>query len=287
VPPYSPVRETSIEERLQRVAYGRDIHPWLKGLGLSSGTISRLRHGHLPAPERLVPIARTERVSLSWLIDGRGPPFLVHHFQAASSLRLFLDELLVEAGVHACLVHAGEPGFCAAVFMLPAELVLGADKVLPYTVVEVVVGPFARGVLPVPERGEVYAGFGLLQVAPDVLRRLARGAMGNPELLAHIDDGAQVCAREDWEDLVDRLCARAPRAVAEPAPPAYTGQLDLALLERLEVELAELAQALAPAQRARVISLLYEHYARTGAPVDIDHLRRYVALAGGEGGPPA
>lgn len=105
--------ERSVSDRFTRVLRGRTPSRWANWLGISQGTLSRLKAGELPDPEKLTAACRAENLSLSWLLDGLGTPYLVNiaidHRDAVRSLeQLFDDEvwfvLLVTAGQAATIV---------------------------------------------------------------------------------------------------------------------------------------------------------------------------------------
>lgn len=70
--------EESVAKRLERLLDGRSPWKWAEQVRLSSGAVSRMLKGSLPDPEKLVPAIYIENLSLSWLVDGIGHPFLVH-----------------------------------------------------------------------------------------------------------------------------------------------------------------------------------------------------------------
>ena len=59
-----------------RVARGRTLTPWLATYGWSKTDVARVRKGHIPGWEKLVPVAEREGVSLSWLVSSIGPQFV-------------------------------------------------------------------------------------------------------------------------------------------------------------------------------------------------------------------
>lgn len=53
-------------------------NPWASRFGWDRGLISRVFAGkQLPGPEALAQLAAAERVNLTWLLTGEGPPYLV------------------------------------------------------------------------------------------------------------------------------------------------------------------------------------------------------------------
>lgn len=65
-------------ERMLFIADGRKPHTWGLSIGLTRGMVDGMfRRGQLPSAESLQIIATAERVNLSWLLVGEGPPYLV------------------------------------------------------------------------------------------------------------------------------------------------------------------------------------------------------------------
>jgi hypothetical protein len=62
--------------RLELVAAGRRLTPWLLSLGWKKPDVARVNKGHVPGPEKLALLAQKERVNLSWLLAGIGKPFI-------------------------------------------------------------------------------------------------------------------------------------------------------------------------------------------------------------------
>lgn len=73
--------------RLDWLAGGRKLTPWLVGLGWSNGDITRVKTGHVPGPAKLEVLVRYEGVNLSWLLAGVGTPYLIEYVPDAEALR--------------------------------------------------------------------------------------------------------------------------------------------------------------------------------------------------------
>lgn len=85
-----------MRDRIELLLAGRKINPWGLGIGLSSGTIDRIKKGKNVSMDTLMPIQYQENVSLSWLMFNKGPPFLVDHIGsdeiAAQTMDCLADE---------------------------------------------------------------------------------------------------------------------------------------------------------------------------------------------------
>lgn len=66
----------SVADRLKKVLDGRSPWIWGKRVQLNDGAIGRLLKNSLPDPERLIPAMHIENLSLNWLLDGMGSPYL-------------------------------------------------------------------------------------------------------------------------------------------------------------------------------------------------------------------
>lgn len=84
----------SVGARLQQVLGDRSAWKWARAVGLTPGTVGRMIEGHLPGAEKLIPAARMENLSLTWLCTGEGTPFLLTPIAADADARA-----LVEAAV--------------------------------------------------------------------------------------------------------------------------------------------------------------------------------------------
>lgn len=62
--------------RLEEVARGRVLTTWLRDFGWSATDVNRVRGGHVPGPDKLIPLAVRENVSLTWLLTGVGPAYV-------------------------------------------------------------------------------------------------------------------------------------------------------------------------------------------------------------------
>lgn len=83
-----------LSERLRILLRGRKKHPWAASLGISRGTADRMFRGEIPGHETLGLIMRAENISISWLTEGAGAPYLVRWFTTDEEALKYLDELL-------------------------------------------------------------------------------------------------------------------------------------------------------------------------------------------------
>lgn len=100
----------SVADRMEWLLQGRSAWKWAQSVHLSSGALSRLLVGKFPDPEKLIPACRIENLSLTWLLEGRGPPYGVatpaDDEHAAAILQQILEDepdtslLVCHAGTH-------------------------------------------------------------------------------------------------------------------------------------------------------------------------------------------
>lgn len=76
----------SFAQRLELLAAGRKLTPWLTALGWTTRDVGRARNNnHIPGPKKLLLLLQKERVNLSWLIAGVGSPHLDPALKSAES----------------------------------------------------------------------------------------------------------------------------------------------------------------------------------------------------------
>lgn len=60
------------KDRLQQLARGRTLSPWLKSLGWTNGDIARVNQGHVPGWRKILALCEREQTDLHWLMTGVG-----------------------------------------------------------------------------------------------------------------------------------------------------------------------------------------------------------------------
>lgn len=125
-------------ERLNFVLGDRKITPWGAGIGLNKGTIGRINQGHVPGHQILNLIQRVENVSIGWLVDGSGEPFLVHREDSDAAMADYLQALFDEPGWNAYLLT--DLHMPAIALLQPGEIDF-KGKSVRYQVTEIVTGP--------------------------------------------------------------------------------------------------------------------------------------------------
>ena len=169
-------------ERMEYLLGNRKKHPWGKSLGLSHGLVARLFDGELPASEKLIPICKAENVSLTWLIEGSGETYMVHHSftdeETAETLSNYIDDEKWEVLVLKNHIYP------AIILTLPTTMLVG-KKHIDYTAIEIIAGPINTETLHILKSTHCSVS----EISPDdfTMRRLYAGKMSNQEIFG--DDG--------------------------------------------------------------------------------------------------
>ena len=136
--------KNEFKQRLEWMLAGRKVTPWAKEMGLTSGTMGRLSKGEVPGPEILTAIMRRENVSISWLVDGKGLPFIVDTHFTDDSLLTMLRMHAADAPYSVCFTLNADRGMAVFIFSQPASYYIKKGKPLEYRQIEVVIGPYTQ-----------------------------------------------------------------------------------------------------------------------------------------------
>lgn len=106
----------TISDRLRKVL-GEERSPWkwAEQVLLSAGAIGRLLKDGVPDPAKLVPAIRVENLSLTWLLDGEGAPFIVAAPPTDRAAAELLATVLDDEPESAVLIAWCEQGFTVVV----------------------------------------------------------------------------------------------------------------------------------------------------------------------------
>lgn len=80
------------QSAIAQVLHGRAPYPWGQALGLSHSQINNMTRGIVPKGATLGMICETERASGTWLLTGRGAPFLVDRFPDREAFQAWLED---------------------------------------------------------------------------------------------------------------------------------------------------------------------------------------------------
>ncbi len=132
-------KDCNFQSRLAFVLKGRDEYPWAESVGIPSGSVDRMLKGKIPGPDILRLVMLAENVSLSWLVEGVGPPYIVRGFATDEACRAHFEEQLTEPGWH---VHLLTDGGRVRVLVLHGSALVRyrGKKDVPYTELDVIAG---------------------------------------------------------------------------------------------------------------------------------------------------
>lgn len=165
----------TFKTRLDAVLHGRRLNPWCKAHGLSKGTAGRMIEGQTPGPEILSLIMRIENVSITWLLEGIGAPFLVSEY--TDGYADILQEWLDYGGRPAYIVTDRHDA--AVILVQPAQHEY-RGKTIDYSAIQITHGNIKASEIDVINRfPEIY----LKPVSSAVLDAIKRGDMGTWQLL--------------------------------------------------------------------------------------------------------
>jgi hypothetical protein len=229
---------SGISGRFRELLRGRTATPWANWLGISQGTLSRLKKGELPDPEKLTAVCRAENLSLTWLLDGLGSPYLVHHVVDEEDAERAVDQLLADEPWLMLLVVCEAR---ALVVLHQAASIEIKNARCDYMAVEVITGCYdAHSIAAAFDRASAMQ---VLEVDDMQWWRLATGYMSATELFGWPGEPGGLAAAAEGYAPVDH--ERGLLAVAESAPSRYGDD-----------ELVRLANELKPADRDVVLRML-------------------------------
>lgn len=152
-------------------------------LGFTQGTVNRLKKGQAPGGELLRALARTERVSLRWLEEGRGSPYSVSRVVDDAEAQELLAAHLDDEDWDVLMATADDEHF-AVILHQPGQYGY-KEKMIDYRIVEVIAGGLTLATVNwLMKRSRANW---LLRLNEDEMSRLSTGYMGNMELFGWED----------------------------------------------------------------------------------------------------
>lgn len=247
----------NIKDRLNQILNGRKKHPWGEKLGFTRGTLTRLFNGEILSADKLLPICRAENVSLSWLLDGVGEPYQVHHTftdeETADLLSLYIDDEDWE------ILVLKNQAYPAIVLTLPATMMVG-KKHIDYTATEIIAGPMDYQTLSVLNNtsrmiSEISSG-------DFNMRKLYAGKMSNLALLGN----EKQFSLEGLAPFNNKLIEKDGIAERYTSYNVDTDLIKIAI-EKTEDVCIEQSIKLNAEQKSRIISAIYKHMQRTHSKI--------------------
>lgn len=228
---------------------------------MSTGAISHTLKEGRAGSDLLRALARTERVSLRWLDEGRGAPYVVARMTSDSEATAYLDELFAEDW--RVVVATADDATFAIILEQPGSYQL-KDKTVEYRIVEVLAGNISiETVRWLTQRDR---GLWLLRLTPDDMRRLSDGQMGNIELFGFHDPrkssrGLIERAQSTVHDSAYMALFNPPQEVREPhGMPAHLSYDEAILVQKYR----QLAPENKSHAQALLVRLLTREVARRG-----------------------
>lgn len=128
----------NFESRLAFLIKDRKKTPWGKALGFTSPSITAIFSGHVPGPEFLQAISRSENVNLNWLLTGKGQPYITNFFSDAESFENNIDTMLSDEKwtVYVCSLSERT----ILVLTQPGQYEFKGKRI-NYTLCEIMIGP--------------------------------------------------------------------------------------------------------------------------------------------------
>lgn len=245
--------KNNFKERLVLILNGRKKHPWGEALGFTRGTLTRLFNGEIPSAEKLTPICRTENVSLTWLLEGIGEPYMVHHtYTDEETAELIKDHTDDESWQILVLKNQVYP---AVILTLPATMQVGKSHI-KYTAIEIIAGPAG------PETLEAITGANALTQEIDVdeftMRRLYAGKVSNQEIFGNTET---LLYAQPLQPFSGNLPLH--HKVAENRVSYIVPELMRKAIFYVEEACLEEGEVLSPEQKSRAITAVYKYMQRT------------------------
>ena len=200
----------TFKDRLKKVLHGRPLTGWGQQINLSGGTISRISGGQTPGRRILSLIQKVEGLNYDWILQGRGEPYPVGHFDSDADFHTAINELMIEHWDIFCVTDGQQ---IVIVMTLPAAIEYNG-KMIDYTAQETLTGPIGGAVKEVLQ----HHGFITLQCTSEQLQQIQKGALGGSCLRQQIINnsalrqGENLCIDEiinhqgidEFESLIDR-----------------------------------------------------------------------------------
>ncbi len=174
-------------DRLDFILGDRKKHSWGNSIGLLRGTIDNLFKTGEAKGETLAKIGRCENTSITWLLEGKGTPYLVAKCNSDDEAADYLNGLLEEKGWLAYICEA--PDRNALVLSLPASFKTKKEETINFTVLEIITSP---GTKTLNRLKQANIPSHTLSLNSDRFNRLSTGWMGNQELLALLTTAQQI-----------------------------------------------------------------------------------------------
>ena len=168
-----------LADRLTYVLHGRMKHKWGKDIGITKSVIDSLWKGKIPGADKLSPAIRAENLSLSWLLEGMGNPYLVNHCTSDEECYSVLDEMYAEEWKTYIVTDGCQ---IAIVLTQPGSYQIKDDPYL-YTIIEVLTGNIGDDALNLVLDNVTNKTVFHIETSCSTMNDLIRGNVGTYQLL--------------------------------------------------------------------------------------------------------
>jgi hypothetical protein len=176
------INTNKFSDRLKFVLRNRKIHVWGAALGLGKTVRTRLNQGILPGADKLIPVIKAENLSATWLIEGKGQPYLVNTCLCDTDAAALLDELYAEAWTTTLLTDGDR---IAIVLTQPGEYQIEKTS-YPYTIIEVLVGHLGSEALQCAAQHATCDNTRFVETTPAVMAALSQRQIGTHQLTTEV-----------------------------------------------------------------------------------------------------
>ena len=256
-------------DRIEKVLGGRKLYPWASALHVSNTAANRMKQGVIPGSEILSAICRTENVSLSWLVEGKGNPFIVTTYKSDKELAAELSRHFEDAHYSVALIYDGQE---LVVELSEASSLSYKNKwidFIDYQYLSAPLGEQTRRLL-LTEYAVRAAHWQECYLDPERMNQLQKGELGP----FHLYGNAKILGKTekfsiDTEDDLLRILD----ACQQPA--TATGEISIPLMRSVIKMVRQLAEdegeVLDLDDEARIVAAAYKHAVKKKlSPNDLD-----------------
>lgn len=172
-------------DRLDFILRGRKKHPWGQSLGISQGVITTMFAGTVPHADVLSAMACIDNVSISWLLEARGAPFIVDNFACPDAVLAAISPAMERHHWSVAILSDGTRE--VVVLARPASLKTKQGQCIDYSLSKIIASGVNADVVAYLRHHKKVDNIALLNLSIDELSRLKLGYMGNYELLGWRD----------------------------------------------------------------------------------------------------
>jgi hypothetical protein len=140
------VEESAFKAKFEKMLAGRKPTLWIKPLGLSNGTISRIAANGTPGSDILTVMMRAENVNINWLLGADSRPFMIDTHLDHTSFIDYLNYHSEDSDYRLDYLVAENLNTLVVVFSQPASMQF-KDKTIGYKHIEVLAGPLNQATL--------------------------------------------------------------------------------------------------------------------------------------------